>query len=116
MDVAKDVSFGGPGADLALDGGALLWRGEHLIGADEIRLRGAHNLENAMGASAAALATGIEPGAVREALREFGGLPHRLEEEHGVLYVDDSKATNVAPRPAGSSPSTAACTRSSAAA
>ena len=99
MDVAKDVSFGGPGADLALDGGALLWRGEHLIGADEIRLRGAHNLENAMGASAAALATGIELGAVRQALREFGGLPHRLEEAatvDGVLYVDDSKATNVA--------------------
>jgi UDP-N-acetylmuramoylalanine--D-glutamate ligase len=99
MDVARDVSFGGPGADLALDGGALLWRGEHLIGADEIRLRGAHNLENAMGASAAALATGIEPGAVRRALREFGGLPHRLEvlaTVNGVLYVDDSKATNVA--------------------
>ena len=99
MDVAKDVSFGGPGADLALDGGALLWRGEHLIGADEIRLRGAHNLENAMGASAAALATGIEPGAVRRGaarVRRPAAPPGGAGDGHGVLYVDDSKATNVA--------------------
>ena len=64
----------------------------------EIRLRGAHNLENAMGASAAALATGVPAEAVAEALRGFAGVPHRLEEVGtvaGVLYVNDSKATNV---------------------
>jgi UDP-N-acetylmuramoylalanine--D-glutamate ligase len=65
----------------------------------EIRLRGPHNLENAMGASAAALASGIPPDAVAEALRSFAGVPHRLEEVGtvgGVLFVNDSKATNVA--------------------
>jgi UDP-N-acetylmuramoylalanine--D-glutamate ligase len=65
---------------------------------EEIRLRGPHNLENAMGASAAALASGVPPEAVAGALRSFAGVPHRLEEVgvvDGVLYVNDSKATNV---------------------
>ena len=64
----------------------------------EIRLRGPHNLENAMGASAAALAGGVPAEAVAAALRSFAGVPHRLEEigsVGGVLYVNDSKATNV---------------------
>ena len=65
---------------------------------DQIRLRGAHNLENAMGASAAALVSGVPADAVADALRSFAGVPHRLEEVgtvNGVLYVNDSKATNV---------------------
>jgi UDP-N-acetylmuramoylalanine--D-glutamate ligase len=73
--------------------------GELPLPAEEIRLRGPHNLENAMGASAAALATGVPPEAVAAALRGFSGVPHRLEEVGtvgGVLYVNDSKATNVA--------------------
>ena len=79
------MSFGDP-AELPLPAG-------------EIRLRGAHNLENAMAAAAAALASGVEAEAVAEALRTFAGVPHRLEEVgsvDGVLYVNDSKATNVA--------------------
>ena len=98
MDVPRSVTFGGPGADLAHDGSKLTWRGEPLIDAGEIRLRGAHNLENAMAAAAAALAGGVEPERVREVLRSFAGVPHRLEEvaeRDGVLYVNDSKATNV---------------------
>ena len=69
------------------------------IPAGELRLRGAHNLENARAASAAALARGLDRGAVAEALRTFGGVPHRLEEvaqERGVTWINDSKATNVA--------------------
>ena len=65
---------------------------------DEIRLRGPHNLENARAATAAALAAGVPQGAIAEALRSFAGVPHRLEEVatlDGVLYVNDSKATNV---------------------
>jgi UDP-N-acetylmuramoylalanine--D-glutamate ligase len=65
---------------------------------EEIRLRGAHNVENAMGASAAAIASGVPKDAVAAALRTFPGVPHRLEEVgsvNGVLYVNDSKATNV---------------------
>jgi UDP-N-acetylmuramoylalanine--D-glutamate ligase len=64
----------------------------------ELRLRGAHNAENARAATAAARATGVPAHAIREALRTFPGVPHRLEEVgtvNGVLYVNDSKATNV---------------------
>jgi UDP-N-acetylmuramoylalanine--D-glutamate ligase len=65
---------------------------------EEIRLRGEHNLENARGAAAAAIASGVPEEAVAAALRSFAGVPHRLEEigsVNGVLYVNDSKATNV---------------------
>ncbi len=93
---ARRIRFGGaPTADLRLHDGALLWHGEHLVAADEIRLRGPHNLQNAMVAAAVALARGIDP---VPGLRTFAGVPHRLEEVatvDGVLYVNDSKATNV---------------------
>jgi UDP-N-acetylmuramoylalanine--D-glutamate ligase len=65
---------------------------------EEIRLRGEHNLENARAAAAAASASGVPKEAVAAALRTFAGVPHRLEEVGtvgGVLYVNDSKATNV---------------------
>ncbi len=65
---------------------------------DEIRLRGPHNLENVRAATAAALAADVPLDAIAEALRSFAGVPHRLEEVatlDGVLYVNDSKATNV---------------------
>ena len=95
---ARGVTFGDRFADLALRDGTLSWRGDPLIGAGEVRLRGAHNLENAMGAAAAALAVGLPASAVTAGLRDFPGVPHRLEEVGmvgAVLYVNDSKATNV---------------------
>ena len=88
-----------PAADLVLAGDRLVWRGEPVVAIGEIRLRGTHNLENAMAAAAVTLARGVEPAAVRAALARFAGVEHRLEEVGrfgGVLYVDDSKATNVA--------------------
>ena len=94
----RRVTFGGAGSDLARVGDELRWDGERVAAVSEIRLRGEHNLENAMGAAATALAAGIDPEAVRRALGEFAGVPHRLEEVGsvgGVLYVNDSKATNV---------------------
>jgi UDP-N-acetylmuramoylalanine--D-glutamate ligase len=95
---AERVTFG-PGGDVEHREGRLWWRGEPLAGASEIRLRGAHNRENAMAAAAVCLARGLPPAAVRAGLATFGGVPHRLEEVGsigGVLYVNDSKATNVA--------------------
>jgi UDP-N-acetylmuramoylalanine--D-glutamate ligase len=86
-------------ADLVAADGQLLWRGEPVVATGEIRLRGAHNLENAMAAAAATLARGLPAEAVATALAGFAGVEHRLEEVGrfgGVLYVDDSKATNVA--------------------
>jgi len=69
-----------------------------LIEASGIKIKGVHNLENAMAASAMALLADCSPGAVIESLREFSGLEHRLEfvrEMNGVKYVNDSKGTNI---------------------
>jgi UDP-N-acetylmuramoylalanine--D-glutamate ligase len=96
---AATVRFGGPDADLAERDGELRWQGVAMMPASEVRLRGPHNLENAMAASAAVLARGMDTAAVRETLNTFAGVPHRLEEvaeRDGVLFVNDSKATNVA--------------------
>jgi UDP-N-acetylmuramoylalanine--D-glutamate ligase len=65
----------------------------------EPSLRGVHNRENAAAATAAARAAGASDDAIARGLREFEGVPHRLEaagERRGVRYVNDSKATNVA--------------------
>jgi UDP-N-acetylmuramoylalanine--D-glutamate ligase len=65
----------------------------------EPRIPGPHNRENATAATAAARAAGIDDGAIAAALREFPGVPHRLEtvgERRGVRFVNDSKATNTA--------------------
>jgi UDP-N-acetylmuramoylalanine--D-glutamate ligase len=64
----------------------------------EIRLKGAHNLENIMAATLLSLAAGAQPRACREVLAAFAGLPHRLEwvaNQAGVDFYDDSKGTNV---------------------
>ncbi|MGA9756468.1 MAG: UDP-N-acetylmuramoyl-L-alanine--D-glutamate ligase [Desulfobaccales bacterium] len=65
---------------------------------EHIRLKGRHNLENIMAALLLALDAGADPGACREVLANFGGLPHRLEwvaDRRGVSFYDDSKGTNV---------------------
>jgi UDP-N-acetylmuramoylalanine--D-glutamate ligase len=62
-----------------------------------LRLRGQHNLANALCACAIASAAGLPPSAVEAALRTFQGVPHRLEvvgELDGVQYVNDSIATS----------------------
>ena len=97
---ARRVCFGaGPGAELADRAGQLWWDEQPLLAVSELGLRGAHNVQNAMAAAAVCLARGVDPDAVAAGLRSFGGLAHRLEEVatvDGVLYVNDSKATNVA--------------------
>jgi UDP-N-acetylmuramoylalanine--D-glutamate ligase len=65
----------------------------------EPALRGLHNRENAVAATAAARAAGASDEQIVRGLREFKGVAHRLElvgERNGVGYVNDSKATNVA--------------------
>ncbi len=89
----------GPDCEVALAEGTIFYDGEPLLRAEELGLLGEHNASNAMAAAAAALAMGLDREAVREGLRSFAGVPHRLEpiaEIGGVRFVDDSKATNVA--------------------
>ena len=93
-----------PDCELSLRDGVIFAADEPLIRADELQLLGAHNVENAMAAAAAALASGLPRDAVAEGLRSFPGVRHRLErvrEREGVLWVNDSKATNVASALAG---------------
>jgi UDP-N-acetylmuramoylalanine--D-glutamate ligase len=87
-----------PEAELSLRAGTLWWDDVPLLRTEELALRGPHNVRNAMAAAAVALARGLDPDAVRNGLRTFGGVPHRLEEvaeRDGITYINDSKATNV---------------------
>ena len=68
-----------------------------LARADDLVLKGRHNVENALAAAAAARAAGAEPAAIREALLSFRGVEHRQElvaDIGGVRWYNDSKATN----------------------
>src|SRR5688500_687071 len=67
---ARRVCFGaGPGAELAERAGHLFWDEQPLLAVEEIRLRGPHNLQNAMAAAAVTLARDVDPDAVRAGLR-----------------------------------------------
>ena len=68
-----------PDCELSLRDGVIFAADEPLIRADELELLGAHNVENAMAAAAAALASGLPRDAVAEGLRTFPGVRHRLE-------------------------------------
>jgi UDP-N-acetylmuramoylalanine--D-glutamate ligase len=72
-------------------------RAIEIMRVDEIPLAGKHNVQNVMAAMLAALAAGVDPHALRDAVKSFTGMKHRLQpvgEISGVLFVDDSKATN----------------------
>ena len=74
------------------------WEPHGRISLEGFRLRGRHNVCNAMAAAGAALALGVNHEVIEQVLAEFHGLPHRIEVIHrkgGVTYIDDSKGTNV---------------------
>jgi UDP-N-acetylmuramoylalanine--D-glutamate ligase len=99
---ARRVAFchgAGPDCEVSLAGDTIFYDGEPLIAVAELGLLGEHNVANAMATATTTLAMGIDRDAVREGLRTFAGVPHRLEtvaEIDGVGFVNDSKATNVA--------------------
>ncbi len=65
---------------------------------DELALGGKHNIYNSMAAALAAKASGIDNAVIRASLQSFKAIEHRLEpvmSVGGVLYINDSKATNV---------------------
>ena len=84
-----------------LDAGALALRlGDappQRLTLDGLQLAGAHNRENALAALCAAACAGADPEKALHALAAFEGLPHRTQivaRRGGVVFVDDSKATN----------------------
>src|ERR1700730_1586162 len=84
-----------------LDGNILFRDGaqqREIMLVSEIPLKGAHNLENVLAAGCAGALMGCAPGKIRQAVREFKAVEHRLEYVatiRGVDYYNDSKATNV---------------------
>ena len=110
MDMAvagrKQVSFGLDAPSRAEDFGLLRVAGElwlaqgatPLLALSELPLAGLHNAANALAALALARALDLSYAPLLAALRDFKGLPHRLEkvaESGGVAYYNDSKGTNV---------------------
>jgi len=85
-----------------VSGGRILFRKpghtEEIMLVSEIPLKGAHNVENVLAAICAGALLGCAPEKIREAVREFKAVEHRLEyvaTVRGVQFYNDSKATNV---------------------
>jgi len=79
--------------------GALVLDDQVLLPRAALPLLGDHNVHNALAAALAAGTAGMPIGGLGDGLRAFRGLPHRLErirDVGGVLWINDSKATNVA--------------------
>ena len=83
-----------------LDDGNIIYKDEEtelLCNVSELQLLGTHNYENVMAAVGMAIAYGTPIAIVRDAIKAFGGVEHRIEfvaEKNGVTYYNDSKGTN----------------------
>jgi UDP-N-acetylmuramoylalanine--D-glutamate ligase len=80
-------------------GGRLMLGDRPLMPRGDLPLLGDHNVANALAAALAAVEAGSAPGRVAAGLRTFRAIPHRVEpvrEVDGVLWINDSKSTNVA--------------------
>lgn len=78
--------------------GCLKAQADTLLAVSEIPLQGRHNAANVLAALALCEAIGLPREALLEHVRTFKGLPHRVEkigEKNGVVFIDDSKGTNV---------------------
>ncbi len=97
----RQVSFGlqaAAGDDFGLSEGNLCRGSERLMAVAELPLAGLHNAANALAALALTTSIGLPEAGLLQGLRQFKGLPHRVEfvdEIDGVRFYDDSKGTNV---------------------
>ena len=96
LDEAKNAEDFGLGQK---DGATILMRGENeLITSHELKISGLHNAANALAAMALCEVIGLQKEVMIKALREYKGLPHRVEwvaEIGNITFYDDSKGTNV---------------------
>jgi UDP-N-acetylmuramoylalanine--D-glutamate ligase len=97
---AKTIAFNAyPGeADFSVSGQSLLFHGEPVLDMNTTNLSGVHNAENLMAALGVAYALGIPWEKAAVGLSEYRLLPHRCDrvgEVDGVVFINDSKATNL---------------------
>jgi UDP-N-acetylmuramoylalanine--D-glutamate ligase len=104
-DTATWVSAGpraslpaGIAPEVWIEGGSVQRRQGPLFAADCLAMPGAHNRQNLAMATAVGLQLGLAPAVMEAAFRSFPGVPHRLErireQDDGLLWFNDSKATN----------------------
>jgi len=77
---------------------AIWYRDQRIISLEDIRVKGNHNYENIMCAMLVALQVGCQPSMIKEVLKDFSGVEHRLEyvrKLNGRIFYNDSKATNI---------------------
>lgn len=92
---SPNTGDGGAWYDAASD---TLHYGDFMLPATEMRIKGLHNIANALAAIVACRKAGVPDTVIANTLRSFGGVEHRLEPVatvDGVEYINDSKATNV---------------------
>ncbi len=80
-----------------LEDGWVKVAGEALLEASSLKMKGQHNQQNLLLAVGAAHLAGVPKGAIAQAICEFPGVPHRLEQVaqwQGITFINDSKATN----------------------
>ena len=97
---ARNAVASGAGDAFLCDGKFTAAVGKESVEIDTTKMRigGLHNAYNAMAAALATLAAGVAPARIRKSLYDFAPVEHRLEpvaEKNGVLWINDSKATNV---------------------
>ena len=97
---ARNAVVSGAGDAFLCDGKFTAAVGKESVEIDTAKMRidGLHNAYNAMAAALATLAAGVAPAKIRKSLYDFAPVEHRLEpvaEKNGVLWINDSKATNV---------------------
>lgn len=84
--------------DLYLEDGKICYKGVELFETKDLNIVGAHNIQNAAVAATMAYLLGVDAKTIKETIKEFKGIEHRIEyikELDGVKYYNDSKATNV---------------------
>jgi len=95
----RTARFGWRDCEAWCDGQGTLWlHGEVLLNRSELRIPGDHNVENALAAGLLARHAGASLQGIREGLRSYPGLAHRIAfcgEKGGVKAYNDSKGTNV---------------------
>ena len=80
-----------------LESGWVIVQGEPILAVSDLRMIGSHNQQNLLIAVLTARLAGIPQAAIVEAVRQFPGVPHRLEQIctwRNIAFINDSKATN----------------------